>query len=263
MYRENCLRVTERPIGLGKLSECIAIDVHCGSGEELATLPRALLTPSLRTDTPKHCASNPYSNQERMHRGASGSSPSASGSGVAQSSMTEPSENPEWPGTTADVGEMMVDRAVTRNAFVKFMMQKMQEVGVVTEMHACEDTTDIPSEHWQDSHAQPWPMGVSPQYRDIFNCAGRLCGRPGIHKGRTLRCASGWGLQTPRRRRGLSQPLGQSDRGGCWCHCGCCLGSWVSLRLGRPACRSMGWLRLKMECPGAGSPAIAGVIWSQ
>ncbi|KFM24793.1 ADP-ribosylation factor GTPase-activating protein AGD7 [Auxenochlorella protothecoides] len=60
--------------------------------------------------------------------GASGSSPSASGSGVAQSSMTEPSENPEWPGTTADVGEMMVDRAVTRNAFVKFMMQKMQEV---------------------------------------------------------------------------------------------------------------------------------------
>ncbi|KAL6772096.1 hypothetical protein ACKKBG_A28920 [Auxenochlorella protothecoides x Auxenochlorella symbiontica] len=43
--------------------------------------------------------------------------------------MTEPSENPEWPGTTADVGEMMVDRAVTRNAFVKFMMQKMQEAG--------------------------------------------------------------------------------------------------------------------------------------
>lgn len=72
---------------------------------------------------------------------------STSGGAVAHSSMTEPSENPEWPGTTADVGEMMVDRSVTRNAFVKFMMLKMQEVGLWTVLHwRCmgrQDTMDM------------------------------------------------------------------------------------------------------------------------
>ena len=41
----------------------------------------------------------------------------------------DPTEQAKWPGVSPELSQRFIDHALSRNAFVKFMMQKMGEVG--------------------------------------------------------------------------------------------------------------------------------------
>ena len=73
------------------------------------------------------CARFPEPSSSAARSGANADNPSIMAAAAEQEAQPVPESR--WVGTTKEKGEQMLERAMKRNPMVKFMLEKLEEVG--------------------------------------------------------------------------------------------------------------------------------------